>query len=194
MRKQLRPFHDDVTLSVVYSHPYDHTRWSDHIDRVNWTIAHGIQLARETGSNHLVDLSCGDGAIVAGIQVGLDYPVKTTFGDLVPAEHVDMVGPIEKTIRNFDESQAPGSLLVLTETLEHLCDPDFVLRAARSRFRAILVSTPIDEDAETHDNIEHYWSWGTDDVSGMLVEAGWTPIHFSRLDLHWYDFQLWGCR
>jgi len=193
VRKQLRPFHDDVTLAKVYDHPYDHTHWSDHVERVKWTIAHGIQFAREVNAVNLVDLSCGDGAILRGIAAEL--PGSTTlFGDLVDADHIHMTGPIEKTILSV-QSEWPADLLVMTETLEHLQDPDTVLRAARSRFRAILVSTPIDEDNEVHgDNVEHYWSWGTDDISGMLTEAGWRPIHFSRLDLPFYDFQLWGCR
>jgi len=191
MRKQLRPFHDDVTLAKVYDHPYDHTHWSDHVERVKWTIAHGIHLAHTVNAVNLVDLSCGDGAILRGIAEVL--PESTLyFGDLVHAPHVEHVGPIEEALRL---EGLCGDLLVMTETLEHLKDPDAVLRAARNRFRAILVSTPIDEDNDVHgDNVEHYWSWGTDDISEMLVEAGWTPIHFSRLDLPFYDFQLWGCR
>lgn len=179
-------------LAKVYDHVYDHTLWKDHVERVKWTIAHGIDFARETNAASLVDLSCGDGAILKGIAAGL--PESTTvFGDLVGAsgEHVSLHGPIEGTIRIFDPEK-PSDLLVMTETLEHLRDPDAVLRAARDRFRGLLVSTPIGEDAQ--DNIEHYWSWGTEDVEAMLTEAGWTPYRFARLDLPWYDFQLWCVR
>lgn len=189
MRVQLRPFHDAATLAKVYDHPYDHTHWPDHIERVRWTIAEGVQLAKQLKAVSLIDLSCGDGAVLRGIAAEL--PESTLyFGDLVHAPHVQHVGPIEEALRL---EGLCADLLVMTETLEHLADPDAVLRAARVRFRGLLVSTPIGEDA-THDNIEHYWSWQMEDVLGMLTEAGWTPYRYARLDLPWYDFQLWGCR
>lgn len=191
MRVQLRPFHDDVTLAKVYDHVYDHTLWADHVQRVAWTIAEGRQIAHELNAQVMSDLSCGDGAILCGIAADRSE-VKLIFGDLVPADHLDLIGPIEATIESFS-SEMPSDLLVMTETLEHLRDPDAVLRAARSRFRGLLVSTPIGEDT-THDNIEHYWSWQMEDVLKMLTEAGWTPYRYARLDLPWYDFQLWGCR
>lgn len=194
MRTQLRPFHDEVTLAKIYDHPYDHTRWEDHVDRVAWTVRAGVDLVERRQAVQLVDLSCGDGAVLRGIQAGVKHETELIFGDLVDADHVDLIGPIEATLESFSTRARAWNVLVLTETLEHLEDPDLVLRLARARFDSLLVTTPIDETLEAHDNVEHYWAWSEDDVRSMLTAAGWIPMMSDRMNTDWYDYQLWGCR
>lgn len=192
-RRQLRPFHDEQTLAKIYDHPYDHTFWSDHVQRVAWTVANGVALVERRQTVSLVDLSCGDGAVLRGIQAGVRHEVDVTFGDMVFADHLDLIGKIEDTLESFSTHARPWNMLVLTETLEHLEDPDLVLRLARSRFDSLLVTTPIDE-TDAHGNEEHYWSWSEDDVLDMLTTAGWMPELRDRLNTGFYDYQLWGCR
>ena len=86
------------------------------------------------------------------------------------------------------------NLFICSETLEHLDDPDFVLRKIRQKSNLLILSTPIDEsDSE---NVEHYWGWGVDDIEEMLIKAKWNPrvmqtITFRKL--YHYDYQLWLC-
>ena len=192
-RRQLRPFHTPERLAEIYDHPYDHTRWADHRRRIEWTIAAGVALVERLQQVSLVDLSCGDGAVLRGIQAGVKHETHRTYGDLVQADHVDLIGPIESSILYFNPATRAKQMLVMTETLEHLEDPDEILRLARWGFESLLISTPIDE-TDAHGNEEHYWSWGVDDVRQMLEEAGWVPDSFDRLDTPFYNFQLWGCK
>jgi hypothetical protein len=88
-------------------------------------------------------------------------------------------------------------LFVLSETLEHMDDPDDLLRQIRMFSRYLFLSTPINE-VETSGNLEHYWSWGTNDLHQMLMDAGWTPLELrwlvpesTRTLEHAYHYQLW---
>jgi hypothetical protein len=193
-RRQLRSFHTPERLAEIYDHPYDHTRWEDHRQRVAWTIGAGVALVEDLQAVSLVDLSCGDGAVLRGIQAGVKHETHLVFGDLVQADHVDLIGPIESSIMYFNAvSGVDGRMLVLTETVEHLEDPDRILRIAREAFSSLLVTTPIDE-TDAHGNEEHYWSWSEDDVRQMLVDAGWHIHTHDQFSTLWYNYQLWGCR
>jgi hypothetical protein len=193
VRTQLRPFHDADALAKIYDHPYDHTAWAEHRQRVEWTVRAGIALVEHLQAVSLVDLSCGDGAVLRGIQAGVKHETKLTFGDLVRADHIDLIGPIENSIMHFNVvSGVDGRMLVLTETIEHLEDPDKILRIAREAFSSLLVTTPIDETV-AHGNQEHYWGWSVADVDEMLTVAGWRHDVHHRLDATFYSYQLWGC-
>ena len=92
-------------------------------------------------------------------------------------------------------SGAPSvDLWILSETLEHLDDPELVLRLIRERAKALVLSTPVGADGDT--NPEHLWSWSADDVAEMLEAAGWT-VQLHKVLEHpaggIYSFGLWGC-
>lgn len=181
MRKRLREKHSDQELAKIYSEPHQHRKWADHKLRVASTIA----LARwaSEGATSAADLSAGDASIINA----LDVPDKF-IGDFAPG--YDFTGAIEQTI---DEIPMVN-LFICSETLEHLDDPDFVLRKIRQKSNLLILSTPIDEsDSE---NVEHYWGWGVDDIEEMLIKAKWNPrvmqtITFRKL--YHYDYQLWLC-
>src|SRR5580765_1735970 len=80
MRRQLRPFHSAERLAEIYDHSYDHTCWPEHQQRVDWTIRAGVVIAEHRYAQSLVDLSCGDGAVLRGIQAGMTHGVELTFG------------------------------------------------------------------------------------------------------------------
>lgn len=185
MRTRLRPLPD---LAETYPALYDHTKWVDHIYRVEMlgVLAHHALPDRGT----VADLSCGDAAIVKRLVAS--HQARPILGDYVPGYHY--TGPIEKTIHNLGNCEA--DLFVCTETLEHLDDPDDVLRQIRPKTAQLLVSTP---DGETVDrNPEHVWGWDAEAVERMLREAGFEPVVYSSLDLRpaggEYAFQMWLCR
>jgi hypothetical protein len=177
-------------LALIYSEPYDHTRWDDHVVRVRTTIAFGTLLARSLdGCASITDLSCGDGAIAAGIADELAFdgtPPTVTLGDYVPGW--SLCGPIEETIGKID----PCDLFILSETLEHLDDPDAMLAAIRPRARALLLSTPAGE--RDTGNPQHYWGWDVEDVAAMLRATGWAPTMTTGIGSpgDYYHFQVWG--
>jgi len=180
-RERLRPAYGPGELVALYAAPYDHRRWVDHIHRVNATIAAGLTLLDGELAGTAADLSCGDGTILRALPAQ-----RRIFGDLVSSCDLDLVGPIEATIGEID----PVDLLVCTETLEHLDDPDGVLQAIAEKARMLLLSTPV--EAWGDDNPEHYWAWDAEEVEDLLTAAGFTVVDYRPLPL-WYRFGIWGC-
>lgn len=181
MKVRLRSAYDLSTLMTVYPMSYDHTRWSDHVQRVNATIDLARRLCPTL--NSVADLSCGDGMIASSLDAS-----SVVLGDLVPGH--DLVGPIEETLLKIGHVD----LFICSETIEHLDDPDRVLVDIRRHADHLVLSTPIGEIS--CDNPEHYWGWDQDAVREMLTIAGWIPVIQEDLVTtpRHYDFQLWGCR
>lgn len=181
-RERLRPAHDERALRRLYGRPHDHTRWADHLLRVEVTLAVARWMGRD-GLDSAADLSCGDGHILRALAADRKY-----FGDLAPG--YEITGPIEKTILDLPLVD----LLVCAETIEHLDDPDEVLAAARQRARLMVLSTPI--EAWEDRNVEHYWAWDREAVEAMAVAAGWTVHVFTTVDFRpqgmAYCFGIWG--
>lgn len=184
MRRRLRPAYSPEELKSIYSSTYDHTRWEDHKDRINKTIDFALRHAPAPSS--IMDLSCGDAAIARGIQQGRDIPV--VLGDFVPGN--EFVGPIERTLLDIEDAGVETDMFILSETLEHLDNPDMVLRHIRECSNSLLLSTPCDE---TIPNPEHYWAWGAADVANMLFSANWEIRAFEFLEYPELDvrYQLW---
>lgn len=177
MRTRLRPVMDAAELASVYATPHDARRWPDHQVRVRETI--DFIRERVGPVDRAADLSCGNGQIIDGI----DAQVRVK-GDFAPG--YEITGPIEQTLADLD----PVDLLICSETLEHLDDPDAVLALARRKCAVICVTTPAWE-TPAHNNPEHYWAWGLDDISGMLTVAGFADQSMLLLPLGFYTFQVW---
>lgn len=181
MRKRLRELPD---LNSTYSSLYDHTRWNDHLVRVKSTIALAPWFSDARSG---ADLSCGDGAILKGIADILKLE-KTYFGDFV--EGYQFHGPVEETIKSLPYVD----LFVLSETLEHLDNPEAVLQDIRIRCKYLILSTP---DGEwTDHNPEHVWGWDSDEIKQMLINTGFNPQVYQSLSFTitgYYTFQIWGC-
>jgi 2-polyprenyl-3-methyl-5-hydroxy-6-metoxy-1,4-benzoquinol methylase len=173
----------------------DNSLWRDHIERA---LVTGAVIAW-LNPDSICDPACGDGAVLAeayrlrpfGRAVMADFS-KPNIDRLRPAfPHHKRVGTILDTLGAFSGTTI-YDCIVLTEILEHLADPDEVLRVARSRGRTLVISTPIDETAD-YDNPEHLWGWGVEDIREMLATAGWTPTSFTMLSwpVFQYTFQIW---
>jgi hypothetical protein len=183
VRVRLRPTPD---LAEIYTTPHQHEEWADHRVRVDVTTTLGAHIAQQGGS--LADLSCGDAAIAKRLQASHNLTVH--LGDYAPGYPI--CGPIEETINQIPDV----GLFVCSETVEHLDDPDTVLKQIRGKAANLLLSTP---DGETDDgNPEHVWGWDSDAVRDMLVAAGWEPLIHTVLDLRpagfMYAYQIWACR
>jgi hypothetical protein len=179
-RVRLRPAHTPERLAEIYATPHDHTRWEDHLVRVATTAAFARACAGRVG--RAADLSCGDGTILWAVDAE-----EHMFGDLAPGYPI--TGPIEQTIDQIP----PVDVFVCCETLEHVDDPDLVLKAIRAKTRGLVLSTPV--DAWGDDNLEHYWAWSRAGVEGMLTAAGFQPRVYAELDFRSaggvYSFGVW---
>lgn len=185
MRTRLRPMPGDVELATLYAAPHDHLRWADHVYRVDVTSAIAFHLLPRRGA--VADLSCGNAIIARRLEQSLE--ARLTLGDYAPGyEHT---GPIEETIEVID----PVDLFVCSETIEHLDDPDAVLRQIRAKTDRLILSTP---DGETDTgNPEHVWGWDAEAVEKMLRDAGFIPNTHTTVDTRpaggIYSFQIWAC-
>lgn len=185
MRVQLRPFYTPEELTRVYASVYDHTRWPDHIMRVRYTIHLANWLANQMNAKSATDLSCGDGSILKGINIP---GIRKVFGDFVTNNGYQYSGPIENSVTQIDLTD----IFILSETIEHVEDPDTLLHSIRQKSRSLLLTTPLGE--VDNGNPEHYWGWNQDDMEEMLHAAGWKSVIKSSFDPGYgYIFQMWGC-
>ena len=192
MRRRLRPALDASAYQVVRSN----RTWNDHIFRTYATGAAVAWLAPRT----VCDPACGDASIVNAAH-SLREIEKAYLSDISAPmiaalwgtethgyEAALNVGPALESMREAD-------VMILTEVLEHLEDPDELLREARKYAPALVASSPLNE-FEAHGNHEHVWGWDRDGYREMLVAAGWDPIAYQELSFFppFYTFQLWVCR
>lgn len=193
MRKRLRPAHSAERLAQIYPVPHDHTQWRDHVLRVEATIDVARKLIGEPGAptwppavRSAADLSCGSAAVLKALAIP-----ELHLGDY--AAGYQYTGPIEQTIHQIPDVD----LIVCTETLEHLDDPDMVLKQIRAKTRFLVLSTPV--EAWEDSNEEHYWAFDEAGVAEMLDAAGFTVevalvLDFRRHGPEYYAFGIWGCR
>lgn len=183
MRKRLRDAYTPAELRRVYETPHDHRRWADHITRVDVTVAFAKTLLGTVST--VADLSCGNGSIANGLGAETTY-----LGDYAPGYPIH--GPIEETLGQIPRVDA----FVLSETLEHLDEPEPVLRHIRMKSAALVLSTPV--DCWNDPNPEHYWAWDREGVEELLTASGWRVQAYTALDLRpmtgAYCFGIWVCR
>lgn len=170
----------------LYVTPHDHSLWGyGHELRVQVTIAFGTLLAADLDLESIADLSTGNGAIPSTIALATDMGRPPTLGDL--GAGYPITGPIERTVHQLGEDGV--DLFVCSETLEHVGDPDELLRDVRMRARFLLYSTPIHDDGYD-ENPEHVWQWATPDVHAMLHGAGWVPTEHAELQTAEYRYLI----
>jgi hypothetical protein len=185
-RVRLRPAYSDEELTAIYSTPWQQDPdFKDHELRIASTIAVARWLMDDVSI--ITDLSCGDGRITDALQDGTKM---IQLGDYAPG--YEFTGPIEKTIDEVEWAD----LFICSETLEHLDDPDSVLRKIRQKTRYLVASSPIGEWDPSH-NPEHYWGWGLEAFEEMLNDAGFEKVLLAVIETpppYLYDYQIWGCR
>lgn len=122
------------------------------------------------------DLGCGDGGLLSlvknlseAVVWGYDFCPANAAGWRdrgVTAFAADVFGENSDTV-------VYGDVVVMTEVLEHLADPHGVLRRMRGRSRALVCSSPWNENPNNH-SPEHAWAWDLEGYAAMIQAAGWT--------------------
>ena len=180
MKIRLRPAHSESQLAEIYAKPHQHNKFDDHIQRVNKSIE--LLKAFDTYDS-IGDLSAGDATIINALDADKKY-----IGDF--AEGYQFRGNIDQTIADMPNVD----LFICSETLEHLDDPETILKKIRAKTKYLFVSTPCGE--KDANNIEHYWGWDNEDVKQMLIDTGFDPVEYFLLEFPGgvYNFQMWICK
>jgi len=100
------------------------------------------------------------------------------LGDYAPG--YEYTGKLETNLQVIPDVDA----YILSETLEHVDDPAYVLSLIREKSDYLVLSTPLECWGDT--NSEHYWAWDRQGVEGLMVEAGWTVKAFDSVDSRTY--------
>jgi hypothetical protein len=147
----------------------------------------------------LIDPACGDASVVAyalelveipHIELGdisepnVEHALELGFAEAVWKGRCDVL--LERT-KSFD-------LVVLTEILEHLEDPDTTLRLARKSASVLVASSPVMRPSQRDENPEHVWMFDKEGYEEMLRDSGWRPFQYTFLRFESiYDFGIWVC-
>ena len=184
--------------------------WPDHQARKLVTAALLAWMRPES----LLDPACGDGSIVLESQE-LARCLTIALNDISPVNVTRVKSEIDsrfpdplytwlissqdaETSLLADYDKALGvtefDVIVLTEILEHLEDPEFLLRLAATRGRRLLVSSPEMRPGQIDSNPEHLWMYDGEGYEEMLNETGWKSVQKTHLTFRsMYDFQIWVC-
>lgn len=185
----------------TYPQGYRHDVWPDHVERVAASVEMIRRYMGDGKIRTVADLSCGDAAIACQLP-GLTH---LWLGDLQGTPRTDpagttaavyplLPGPLPDSLGYLPE---PVDLYICSETIEHMDDPDELLREIAGVATYLFLSTPLSE-AHNSGNVEHYWSWGQADMHQMLQDAGWQALELKLLvpesTKHMdgaYTYQLW---
>lgn len=183
--RRLRPAYDADTLKHVYSQQYDHTKWDDHIQRVQATLDFIHAWTVPSQRRIVADLSCGDATIARGVN---DAKL-VILGDYVENDEYPYCGRIEHTVKLLGYV----NLFILSETLEHIDDPLQLLTDIHERAGNVIITTPLDEQDDG--NPEHYWGWDEEGVRSLLWQAGWKVVNHAlftpQMPQAYYTYQIW---
>lgn len=169
IRERTRPEWDDEQRTGHYTRPHDaRVLYPGQYLRVQTCIDIATRLVPAPGT--VADLACGNGDIATACAA----TEHTYLGDIAPG--YELHGPIETTIRQIP----PVDLMILAETLEHLNDPDLVLRLTRKRTTRLVVSLPV--DPEEGENGEQLWAFDREGAEQMFNDAGWAVVIYEEVD------------
>lgn len=151
-----------------------HLEQEDHKGRL--TVA--ARMIREAAGplGTFSDLGCGDGGLLSLVQGsfhvawGYDFQPSNAAGwheRGVDAAYLDVFGGDRDKV-------LLGSVVAMTEVLEHLADPHGTLEwlYAANSADTLVCSSPWNEGPQAHDPC-HAWAWDYSGYEAMIVNAGW---------------------
>jgi hypothetical protein len=163
--------------------------WPDHALRAMVTAGMIAWLRPKT----VCDPACGDASLLEAAHKL--HPIQMAYlGDISrpSIESLQVSFPHRLSVQDAAltlQGTPQVDLVLLTEFLEHIPDPDEMLRLARTTGDWLIASSP---HGERTYNPEHLWGWDADGYQQMLIEAGWDTIVGGGL-LGWgiHQFQIY---
>lgn len=176
-------------------HDYQVARSNDEwpIHRLRTKITGGI-IAWQAPRT-VCDPACGDASLLEAAHAL--HPIERAYlGDISLANitNLQVSFPHERFTRDAMQTllEIPHvDLILLTEFLEHVEDPDAYLRQAREKADMLVASSPLDEKGG---NPEHLWGWDAGGYQQMLMDSGWRPESGTLLTLSGFTFQIYTAR
>lgn len=190
VRERLHP-----TGTVDYQVRRDNNAWSDHRLRALTTGAVVASLRPGT----VMDPACGDASIVRYAN-DLSHIAKAYLADISRPNVEALSLAVVNTIRLADIWIAMRDfplvdVVILTEILEHLDDPDAVLKLAKRKGRHLVASSPEMRPGQVDVNPEHLWMFDAQGYREMLEASGWEVTAHATFSFSTeYDFGVWVCR
>ena len=195
MRSRLRERADEC---VDYQVARANDRWFEHKVRTLTTAGIIAWYHPDT----LLDPACGDGSII--IAADRLSPIRSatlsdiSVGSVGLAQNAgDDHGWVIQIEDAHDALAGSGrvDVVVLTEFLEHVPDPEAYLRLARQVGTHLVASSPLIEPPRQDGNPEHLWAFDNESYLEMLADTGWSADICQNLMIHsgYYNFQVWGC-
>lgn len=175
--------------------------WPDHLLRVPSTAAAVSWFEPET----IGDPACGDASVVLTAD-RLNGIRHAYLGDRSGPQVEDLARREVEEAWPFPTTLSQGlmvdtmlgwpqlDLMVLTECLEHVEDPDAVLRMAAARAKHLVASSPLGETFGDN-NPFHVWAWDEAGYRKMIEDAGWRVVSLTTLSFtdpaRIYRFGIW---
>jgi SAM-dependent methyltransferase len=189
-----RPNGVPVTMDVVTQGTY----WDPHRIASARYYQFGVyeraaRLIRTNGLASLVDVGCGVGMKLAWLHerlpevrvVGIDQPHAVEFCRSHHPWGTWIVDDFERPSPEFAEVR--GDLVICADVIEHLMDPDLLLRYLRQRLAPggrVLLSTPErdlvrGEDCQHSPNPAHVREWNRSELARYLTSRGFRILEHS---------------
>lgn len=170
--------------------------WADHQAR---TLVTGSLIAW-LKPRTIMDPACGDASIV--LAASSLHPVEHMYLADISQPNIDhILRASNRRLLCTDIFAAMGEfpavdVIVLTEILEHLPDPDHIVALAREKATFLVASSPVMRTGQVDTNPEHLWMFDAEGYREMLEQAGWTIGSFTLIGFPEteYDFGVWVCR
>lgn len=153
-----------------------HLEQHDHGQRLRMThhfarlVTAGLEL-RST-----VDLGCGDGGLLY-LLGGDSWGYDLCPANVIAARTERHVTAVLLDVVGEPEGITWGDLAICTEMLEHLADPHAFVKLIAANARAVVASSPVNEDDKAHYEY-HAWAWDMAGYRAMFESAGFeVTIH-----------------
>lgn len=169
--------------------------WPDHRARTLVTAA----LIAWLRPDSVLDPACGDASIV--IAADRVFPIHRAYVADISQPNVDRIShsaslrAVCADISTAMDEFPKADVIVLTEILEHLPDPDRILSFAKEKARYLIASSPEMRPGQVDGNPEHLWQFDREGYRRLLTDAGWEVVQYTHLSFtSEYDFGVWVCR
>lgn len=127
-------------------------------------------------SSTITDLGCGDGSLLAMIRLPNDRKWGYEIGR-ADVQHAFVRGLDVRTADILVDRLNYGDVLVASEVLEHLADPDSFLKNLPPR--PVVFSSPSAETDVWHNEI-HAWAWDYEGYGELMRRNGYEIIVHSE--------------
>jgi len=164
----------------------DHINQPGHRERLLRTLYDILYLLDvDMEATTVGDFGCGNGGMLRELKKR--RPDIASWGyDLSPkaVTHAKEVYGVDATLLDFTKDQVKfPAIAVMTETLEHLVDPEaFLLKLRDGKVKWLVISVPLEENDHNHYEF-HLWAWDRASFAEIFNRLGYTVITHYHVQL-----------